>query len=75
MEKRYSVITDKLKRFIEDQKIFFAGTATADGRINISSKGMELLRVLDADRVVWHNVTGSGNGTSAHVQENPRKYT
>jgi hypothetical protein len=72
MGKQYSEIPDKLKQFIKDQKIFFIGTATADGRINISPKGMDSLRVLDANRVVWLNVTGSGNETSAHVQENPR---
>lgn len=72
MGKRYTEITGKLKQFIEDQKIFFVGTAAADGRINISPKGMDSLRVIDANRVVWLNVTGSGNETSAHVQENPR---
>jgi len=28
--------------------------------------------VLDANRVIWLNVTGSGNETAAHVQVNPR---
>ncbi len=72
MGQRYSEISDKLKQFIEDQKIFFVGTATADGRVNISPKGMDCLRVLGNNRVVWLNVTGSGNETSAHIQENPR---
>lgn len=72
MGKQYSEIPDKLKQFIEAQKIFFVGTAAADGRINISPKGMDSLRVLDANRVIWLSVTGSGNETSAHVQENPR---
>ncbi|GMQ89324.1 MAG: pyridoxamine 5'-phosphate oxidase family protein [Gammaproteobacteria bacterium] len=72
MGKQYSEIPDKLKQFIEDQKIFFVGTATADSRVNVSPKGMDSLRVLDANRVAWLNVTGSGNETSAHVQENPR---
>jgi hypothetical protein len=72
MAERYTEIPGKLKQFIEDQKIFFVGTAAADGRINISPKGMDSLRVIDANRVVWLNVTGSGNETSAHVQENPR---
>ena len=48
------------------------GTTTADSRENISPKGMDSLRVLDKNRVVWLNVTGSGNETSAHIQENPR---
>ena len=72
MGQRYTEISEKLKQFIEDQRIFFVGTATADGRINISPKGMDTLRVVGANRVLWLNVTGSGNETSAHVQENPR---
>ena len=72
MGQRYSEISDKLKQFIENQKLFFVGTTTADSRVNISPKGMDSLRVLDKNRVVWLNVTGSGNETSAHIQENPR---
>ena len=72
MAKRYTEISDRLKQFIEVQKIFFVATAAADGRVNVSPKGMDSLRVIDNNRVVWLNVTGSGNETSAHVQENPR---
>ncbi len=72
MGQQYSEISDKLKQFIEEQKIFFVGTATADSKVNISPKGMESLKVLDKNRVVWLNVTGSGNETSAHIQENNR---
>jgi len=72
MGQRYTEISDKLKHFIEEQKMFFVGTATAESRVNISPKGMDSLRVLGKNRVVWLNVTGSGNETSAHVQENPR---
>ncbi|MDQ7075365.1 MAG: pyridoxamine 5'-phosphate oxidase family protein [Gammaproteobacteria bacterium] len=72
MGQRYTEIPDKLKQFIEQQKLFFVGTATADSRVNVSPKGMDSLRVLNANRVLWLNVTGSGNETSAHVQENPR---
>ncbi|HQU14749.1 MAG: pyridoxamine 5'-phosphate oxidase [Chromatiales bacterium 21-64-14] len=72
MGQKYAEIPDKLRLFIEDQKIFFVGTAAADGRVNISPKGMDSLRILDPNRVVWLSVTGSGNETSAHVQENPR---
>ena len=72
MAKQYAEISDRLKQFIEAQKLFFVGTATADSRVNISPKGMDSLRVLDKNRVAWLNVTGSGNETSAHVQQNPR---
>ena len=72
MSKLYKKISPKLQQFIADQKIFFVATATADSRINLSPKGMDSLRVLNPNRVVWLNVTGSGNETAAHVQENPR---
>ena len=72
MAKLYQQISPKLQQFIEDQKIFFVATATADSRINLSPKGMDSLRILDPNRVAWLNVTGSGNETAAHVQENPR---
>ena len=72
MAKLYKHISPKLQQFIENQKIFFVATATADSRINLSPKGMDSLRVLDPNRIAWLNVTGSGNETAAHVQENPR---
>lgn len=72
MGQQYSALSDKHRAFIAAQKIFFVGTATADSRVNVSPKGMDSLRVLDANRVIWLNVTGSGNETAAHVQHNPR---
>ncbi|QEY18398.1 pyridoxamine 5'-phosphate oxidase family protein [Cellvibrio sp. KY-GH-1] len=72
MGKQYTEITEPLKEFIARQKIFFVGTATDSSRVNISPKGMDSLRVLDANRVIWLNVTGSGNETAAHLQTHPR---
>ncbi len=72
MGKRYEVLTDKLIEFIKVQKIFFVGKATNNSRVNVSPKGMDSLRVIDNKRVAWLNVTGSGNETSAHVQQNSR---
>ena len=72
MGQQYQEIPEKLQTFIGEQKIFFVATAGAEGRVNLSPKGMDSLRVLDASRVIWLNVTGSGNETAAHVQENGR---
>jgi hypothetical protein len=72
MANRYSEISDQIKSFIQNQKLFFVASATADSRINISPKGMDSLRVLNKNRVIWLNMTGSGNETAAHVQDNPR---
>ena len=68
MGAKYTEIPDNLDQFIKDQKLFFVGTADVDGRVNISPKGMDSLLVLDKNRVVWLNVTGSGNETASHVQ-------
>ena len=72
MGRRYTEISERQKKFIVVQKIFFVGTATVESRINISPKGMNSFRVIGSNRVVWLNVTGSGNETSTHVQANPR---
>ncbi len=72
MGQRYPELSEKHVEFIAQQKLFFVGTATADSRVNISPKGMDSFRVINCKRVVWLNVTGSGNETAAHVQSNPR---
>lgn len=67
MSQRFPELSDKHLRFIAEQKMFFVGTAMAEGRVNVSPKGVDTLRVLDRNRVAWLNLTGSGNETSAHV--------
>ena len=67
-----SKISTPLKEFIEAQKMFFVATADVDGRVNLSPKGLDCLRVLSANQLVWLNYTGSGNETAAHVQRNKR---
>jgi hypothetical protein len=72
MGKQFSEISKDLQEFIEEQKIFFVGTATADSKVNVSPKGMESFRVMGPNQVLWLNVTGSGNETAAHITENSR---
>lgn len=72
MSHRFNELSDKHVQFISEQKIFFVGTATANSRVNISPKGMDSFRVLSNTNVAWLSVTGSGNETSAHVQQEPR---
>ena len=72
MSKFYTKITSRLQKFIEAQKIFFVATAPNEGRINLSPKGMDSFRVMNENRVLWLNVTGSGNETAAHLLENDR---
>jgi hypothetical protein len=72
MARQFPKITDALKGFIERQKIFFVGTADVDGRVNVSPKGSDSFRIIDKNRVVWLNLTGSGNETAAHLIANNR---
>lgn len=68
----YDGIDDRRRAFIEAQHVFFVATAAPEGRVNVSPKGLDSLRVLGADRVLWLNGTGSGNETAAHLLRNPR---
>lgn len=72
MGKQYDAIPSELNDFIQQQKIFFVATAGQAGRVNLSPKGMDSLRIIDDHTVRWLNVTGSGNETAAHVLENQR---
>lgn len=65
-------LTDGNIDFINDQPMFFVATAAPEGRVNMSPKGMDTLRVLTPNRIVWLNLTGSGNETAAHVAVNGR---
>ncbi len=72
MAVKFDSINKAHREFIEKQKMFVIGSAGVDGFINVSPKGMDSLKIIDENTVVWMNHTGSGNETSAHVQENGR---
>ncbi len=61
-----------LRKFIQRQRMFFVATAARDGRVNVSPKGMDTLRIVDDTRIVWLNLSGSGNETAAHLRDTPR---
>lgn len=72
MGKRLEALTPTLTEFIEAQPVFFVGTARREGSVNVSPKGMNTLRVLSPNKVVWLNLTGSGNETATHLLESDR---
>jgi hypothetical protein len=65
-------LNSTLKTFIEAQPPFFVATAAPDGRVNLSPKGLDSLRVLSDTKIIWLSLSGSGNETAAHLIENPR---
>ena len=72
MSKFYTELDEKLQEYVADQKIIFVGTAASDGRVNVSPKGMDSLKVLNKNQLIWLNLTGSGNETAAHILEKSR---
>lgn len=72
MAKQLAAISPVLQAFIETQPMFFVATAAPEGRVNVSPKGLDSLRVLSPNQVAWLNVTGSGNETAAHLLLSPR---
>lgn len=61
-----------LTAFVKRQHLFFVATADLTGRVNLSPKGMDTLRILDDSRIIWLNLSGSGNETAAHVRATER---
>jgi hypothetical protein len=74
MGKFHDSIKPAHKELIEKQHIFFVATAplSADGRVNLSPKGLDCFRVLSDNKVAYMDLISSGNETSAHTLENGR---
>jgi len=72
MGEKYSALKPVHIEFIQKQKMFFVATAPKSGRINLSPKGLDTFKILDANRILWLNLTGSGNETAAHLSEDNR---
>lgn len=66
-------ITPDHEAMIGKQAIFFTATATAEGRINLSPKGLaDTFKVLGPDRAAYLDLGGSGNETHAHLAADGR---
>jgi len=74
MGRVYDDLSDGIARFIDKQAMFFVATAPlgAEGHVNVSPKGLDTFRVVDAHRVAYLDLTGSGAETIAHLRENGR---
>lgn len=71
MGKFFDQLNEHHIRFIEAQKMFFVATApTGEGTINLSPKGYDTLKVLDASTIVYVDYPGSGNETAIHIEDN-----
>jgi hypothetical protein len=71
-KKLFDQLETEHRTFIERQHIFFVATAASEGRVNVAPKGMDTLRIIDRDRIIWLDLTGAENETAAHLLEVPR---
>jgi len=69
-----TALDDSLLGFLREQHLFFVATAPSggDGHINLSPKGHDTFRVIDASTVAYLDLTGSGVETIAHLNDNGR---
>ena len=66
-------IDDATQTWIGRQHMFFVATAPSlDGRVNVSPKGLDSIRVLGKREVAYLDLTGSGAETIAHIRDNGR---
>jgi hypothetical protein len=74
MGKVFEALDDELTAFITAQRVFFVATAPSGdgGHVNLSPKGYDSFRVLDALTVAYLDLTGSGVETIAHLRQNGR---
>lgn len=72
--KIFDEITGDLRTFIEAQKLFFVATAPMkeDGHVNVSPKGYDTFKIIDAHTVAYLDLGGSGIETLAHLKDNGR---
>lgn len=67
MAQSFDALERKHIDFIAHQRIFFIASAAPGTRVNVSPKPAAALRVVDANTVVYLDLTGSGNETAAHL--------
>ena len=61
-------LTGTLQDFIKRQPMFFVATAAPEGRVNLSPKGADALRIKSESHIRWLNLSGSGNETAGHLK-------
>jgi hypothetical protein len=70
--KQFAQIEPDHRDFMVRQRVFFTASAAAHGRVNVSPRGTDALRVLGPHEVIYLDLTGSGNETAAHLRAGGR---
>jgi hypothetical protein len=65
--KQFPAMSEAHQAFLLRQKVFFVASALGEGRVNVSPKGLDALRILSPTAVAYLDHTGSGSETAAHL--------
>lgn len=72
MAKQFTALSAQHETYIAKQHMFFTATAGPTGRVNMSPRSTNALRVLGANVVAYLDRVGSGNETAAHLRLSDR---
>jgi len=73
MAKNYERLSEDFKKFIEQQKMFFVGTAPSDEKdVHIAPKGYDILKIVDDSNLMYLDYYGSGNDTAGDLAGNKK---
>lgn len=65
-------LDEKIRAFIARQHIFFTASAAQSSHINVSPRSTDYFRIIDDNKVLYLDRTGSGNETAAHLKADGR---
>ena len=72
MAKQLPSIDASCRDFIGRQRIFFAASAAPNAGVNVSPRGADAFAIIDERTVAFHDRTGSGAETAAHLKADGR---
>lgn len=72
MGERFAAMSDGHQDFLSRQHIFFTATAAESGKVNLSPRPTDVLRVIGPTEIAYLDYIGSGNETAAHLKRVPR---
>lgn len=72
LAKQFTTLSAQHEAYIAKQHMFFTATAASSGRVNMSPRSTNALRVLGANTILYLDRVGSGNETAAHLRLSDR---
>ncbi|MBF0516030.1 MAG: pyridoxamine 5'-phosphate oxidase family protein [Nitrospirae bacterium] len=67
MGRQYDCLTDEDREFIKQQRVFFIASASGK-EVNLSPKGYDSIRVIDAKSLLYLDYPGSGDRTARDIR-------